>query len=218
MAWPVTPYIGGERVVVTSPLAFIRKAEHVRRDGRVAMLVGGVHVRGNAEVRADASGDGFVADYLQQELRKYPPARTLVKVPLHRKLFAWYFGRGIMSFAPERVATRAGDDTATLITLDADGFPSIVPIAVAEAPAGVFAVGTESGEGAACMLIHRETADMSDLRSLLVRGDIAAGTFTVRSRVGSLDAPASDEGEFARRRRARAATRLMRDWPQARDG
>ena len=40
MAWPVTPYIDGDTVVVTSTLAYIRKPAHLRRDGSGASLCG----------------------------------------------------------------------------------------------------------------------------------------------------------------------------------
>lgn len=40
-AWPMTPYRDGDAIVLTSTLAFMRKTEAVRRDGRVALLVGG---------------------------------------------------------------------------------------------------------------------------------------------------------------------------------
>ena len=69
-AWPMTPYRDGEAIVVTSTLAFMRKTEAVRRDGRVALLVGGWLVQGTARVHADATGNEFTRRFLAAELRK----------------------------------------------------------------------------------------------------------------------------------------------------
>ena len=215
MAVPVTPYLFGDRIVVTSTLAYTRKAEHVRRDGRIALLANGVHMLGRADVRADVKGDFFVANLLDQELAKYPPARTLVSVPFHRRVFAWYFGRALMFFSPEEVASRPGDDATTLVALDAAGFPSIAPVA---APPGTFDSLTVSprqgaGGGPALILLHREPADMSELRQATLRGTLDGGVFTVRRRIASLEGGGQDGGELARRKATWAARWRMAGWP-----
>ncbi|HVM96082.1 MAG TPA: hypothetical protein VMT89_06820, partial [Candidatus Acidoferrales bacterium] len=130
MAWPITPYRDGEKLAVTSTLAFVQKAVHVHRDGRVALLAGGWHFRGPASVEADPDGEDFERRFLGQEVRKYGLTAELVRVPLHRWLFSWYFGRAIMEFKPDIFREQPGSDVATLITLDADGYPNIAPIAV----------------------------------------------------------------------------------------
>lgn len=216
-AVPVTPYVHGELVVITSTLAYTRKAQLIREDGRVALLAGGVHMIGRAEVRSDVRGDFFVAHLLDQELAKYPPARALVAVPLHRRLFAWYFGRALMSFWPERVEHRLGDDARTLVTLDANGFPSIAPIDAPDAPSEQLAIpfSPVAHDGPALLLRHRESADMSDLRHASIRGTLAGGVFTVRRRIGSLEGENRDDGELARRRNAAKARKLMKAWPKA---
>lgn len=192
MAWPVTPYVDGENVVVTSTLAYIRKADHVRRDGRVALLCGALHMTGQASVRADVSGEEFVARFLDQELRKYPPARQIMRMPLHRILFSWYFGRVLMQFVPLEARKLPGQDRCTLVTLDEGGFPTITPIAEPNADDSAFALslypsgGTTSLPGGqATVLLHAEPT-MSDLRQLVLRGHIEGGMFHVRSRIGTL--------------------------------
>ena len=224
MAWPVTPYVDGDRIVVTSTLAYIRKAEHVRRDARVALLAAGVHTTGRATVRADVSGDEFVSRFLSQELRKYPPARALVRVPLHRRLFSWYFGRVLLEFAPLDIVERPGEDRCTLAVLDGGGFPSIVPIAEPASGAAAFApVGPEPGgcvslpNGPATLLVHEEPT-MADLRQMVLRGEVTGGAFYVRSTIGSL-APPGRRGwlgdlrrQFELRRRARHSRAIVRAW------
>ena len=54
---------------------------------------------------------------------------------------------------------------------------------------------------------------MSDLRHASIRGTLANGTFTLHRRIGSLKCPAGDN-ELDRRRNARAARKLMCNWPR----
>ena len=127
IAVPVTPYSHDGKVIVTATLAYTRKAELVRQDPAIALLAGGMHCAGRAEVFSDVSGDFFVTHLLEHELRKYPPARSLVKVPFHRRIFAWYFGRAVISFDAEQVESRAGDDSVTLVS-GVDGRVGIKPL------------------------------------------------------------------------------------------
>ena len=207
-AWPMTPYRDGEAIVVTSTLAFMRKTEAVRRDSRVALLVGGWLVQGTARVHADATGNEFTRRFLAAELRKYPPARDIVGVPLHRWLFDWYFGRVFMTIAPERVTAVAGSDAATLITLGADGLPRIAPIAPPAPDAERFAV--DAADGAATVLLHAEDPELRDLRQLHLYGRVTNGTFTVVTRRGSL-APAPPLGVWDQLRQQLEFRRLGRD-------
>ena len=224
MAWPVTPYLDGESIVVTSTLAYIRKAQHVRRDGRIALLAGGFHLTGRADVRADPEGEVFVTKFLEQELRKYPPARQIVRFPLHRAFFSWYFGRVMMAFAPLEVRAVAGDDRCTLITLDESGFPEITPLAVPDAGRTAFVPSLLSpgrfdapAPGPATVLCHLEPT-MSDLRQLVLRGEIRDGAFHTASRTGSLHPPAEQgwlaqlRSQLEMHRRGRRSRRVIQDW------
>ena len=214
--WPMTPYRDGATVVLTSTLAFMRKTEAVRRDGRVAILTGGWLVQGTARVHADVSGDEFAARFLDAELRKYPPARDIVAVPLHRWLFDWYFGRVFMTVTPERVSAVAGSDQATLITLGADGVPAIAPIA--PPPVDATTVAVDAADGPATILLHAEDPELRDLRQVHLRGTVAGGVFTVASRSGSL-APTPPRGWWAEltqqlelRRLGREGRRRIEAW------
>ncbi len=222
IAVPVTPYLdrwlGNRwlgRVVVTSTLAYIRKAELVKDDGRVAMLATGVHMNGGAEVTADLTGDAFVERYLEQEKAKYPPARKLTLVPLHRKLFAWYFGRAIIRFAPENVREVSGSDGATVIDHDDEGILRIRPVGAIDPQADEMELDVaDLRNGPASILIHRESLDMSDLRWLRLGGSIGNGVFRVTSRTGSLE-EGNRDSESTRRRNARLARVKMAGWVSA---
>jgi hypothetical protein len=217
MALPVTPYVDGDRIIVTSTLAYIRKAELIRNDGRVAMLAGGMHVTGDAQVFADPDGNTFAERYLEQELAKYPPARALVEMPDHRKTLSWYFGRAIIAIEP-RAAYEAfpAGDRCTATRIDASGYPSILTLApklhrlFEEAAAGD-AIPVPLRDGPLVVLLHEESDDMSKLHQLTLRGDVRAGILRVDSRSGSLgDEPAPSIDYAARERRSRD---IMRDWP-----
>jgi hypothetical protein len=172
-----------------------------------------VRFSGRADVYADVSGDFFVKHLLEDELRKYPPARSLVKVPLHRKVFAWYFGRAIIAFEPSNTNERLGDDRFTLITEGAGEFPDITPVqALASVTAPVELRIDGAADGEALLLAHRESEDMSDLRQLSLRGEVRGGVFHERSRSGNLDGDGGGS-EWQRRRRAAKARQLMKDWP-----
>ena len=220
MALPVTPYVEGDRdsgrIIVTSTLAYIRKAELIRKDGRVAMLAAGTHITGDAHVFADVDGDTFVARYLEQELAKYPPARALVEVPDYRRALSWYFGRAIIVIEP-RDAYHAfpADNRCTATRIDASGYPTVLALApklhpsLEEAAPGD-AVPAPLRDGRVTVLIHEESDDMSSLRQVTLRGDVRNATFYVAARNGGLahEPPAVDYA--AREQRARE---IMRDWP-----
>jgi len=213
IAVPVTPYSHGGKILVTATLAYTRKAELVRRNPAVALLADGMHCTGEAEVFSDVSGDFFVEHVLEDEIRKYPPALALTKVPFHRKVFAWYFGRAVVSFDAERIETRPGDDSVTLIT-SVEGRPRITPLAIDYAALDSdVELATEAVDGPALLLAHRESDDMSDLRQLSVRGEVSDGVFRERSRSGSLEA-ADGGSEWGRRRKAAKARKMMKDWPK----
>lgn len=213
-ALPVTPYVLGTRIVITSTLAYAKKAEYVRSDPRVALLAQGVHMIGDADVRADSSGKFFVENLLDQELAKYPPARALLKVPFHRRVFAWFFGRAVVFVEARAVEARPGEDRATLITLDEDGYPSIRPLPRASPDMEDIALDgfRPQHEQPAQVLFHRESEDMSELRHMTLHGFVRESVFHTQRRAGSLDADRPDS-ELARRLRARRARAVMKEWP-----
>ena len=213
IAVPVTPYSHHGKILVTATLAYTRKAELVRQNPTVAMLAGGVHCTGRAEVFSDASGDFFVKHVLEDEIRKYPPALALTKVPFHRKVFSWYFGRAIISFEAERIEPQPKDDSVTLIT-SVEGRPRITPLPLDYAAlVSDLEFTTDAQDGPALLLAHRESDDMSDLRQMSIRGEVGHGVFREASRTESLDI-ADGGSEWTRRRNATKARKIMKDWPK----
>ncbi|MCH8813784.1 MAG: hypothetical protein IH957_01620 [Chloroflexi bacterium] len=213
LAVPVTPYSHEGKVLVTATLAYTRKAQLVRRNPAVALLADGAHCGGRANVFSDVSGDFFVEHILEHEMRKYPPAQFLTKVPNYREVLAWYFGRAIISFDAERVERRPGEDSLTLAT-SVDGRPSIMPLAVDYAVLdSQVELAADVPDGQALMLAHRESADMNDLRQASVRGEVVGGVFRELSRSGSLESAGTDS-EADRQANAERARQTMRDWPK----
>lgn len=206
VACAVTPYVHDGEVVVTATLAFPAKAVAVHREGRAALLAGGHLLGGPVRVHVDPTGADFDRWLRPQELRKYPPARSLLAVPGHRRLFRWYVGRAYLRFVDPTV-TAAADDATSLTVLDPDGLPAIGTATTVDAP-----------DGPACVLVHHEDDRMADLRQLRVDGVIAAGNFTATRVVGSLDPrPTGRRADLAQlrrlARRARAARPLVATLP-----
>ncbi|MGH3321309.1 MAG: hypothetical protein ACRDN9_14255 [Streptosporangiaceae bacterium] len=191
VACPVTPLVDGDDVVVSSVLALIRKVASIRRDPRVAVLAGGSQVRGLAQVELDEDGEFFHKIFRDQELRKYPPSRVLLRMPGHRRLFWWYAGRVLIRLSAP-VGPTPGDDRATLTRFDLDGLPRVDPLPrLADADEATIDLGAAGlagsvPEGRGCIVIHEEHNGGSDLRQLRLSGDIADGRFIVGRRTGSL--------------------------------
>jgi len=222
-AWPMTPYRDGDTVVVTSTLAFMRKAEALRRDGRIALLAGGWLLQGTARVHADLSGDEFRRRFLAQELHKYPPANDIVAIPGHRWLFDWYFGRVFITLAPSGVRAVPGSDAATLVTLNAEGMPVITPITPPPLAAAAFAPQAAAGaplalaDGPATVLLHAEDAAMRDLPQVHLIGAVRARVFAVERRRGSLE-PKPPRGWWAELQQQWEFHRLGREGRRRVDG
>jgi hypothetical protein len=215
----VTPYLDGGQPVVTSTLALVGKIGAVLRDERVALLAGGAQARGRATVTIEDDGTWFDQAIRAQELRKYPPARFLLRLPGHRRLLWWYVGRAVVRLPADGLRAVPGSDRVTVTGIDHDGLVSVIPVpgdvpldadADADAdqiplPAGLTDGPAGLPDGPACLLVHEESAGMSDLRQLRLEGDLADGRLTVRRRDGTLT-PAK-HGPLAQLRDLAALTR-----------
>ena len=222
VAYAVTPFVDGEDAVITSVLALLGKVAAIRRDPRVALLAGGVQLRGNARVQLDETGTVFRARFQAQELRKYPPSRVLLRLPFHRRFLWWYAGRAIIRLNTVVDAT-PGNDRITLAHLDGDGLPRLVPLTrlprVDEPLIDLRAAGVSDPppDGPACLLVHDEYRRYWDLRQLRLSGDIARGEFVIRRRYGSLSPSPSGLREQISGLRAMSLTagtnrRLLATW------
>ncbi len=210
----VTPYVLGDDVYITTTLAYSRKAVLIRKSPKVTLLAAGVRITADADVYADVKGDFFVKHLLEQEMRKYPPARTLRRIPFHRRLFGWFFGRAIMKLEPVTVETEAGDDAWTLVTEGEIGYPAIHPIPESDPEGGDVAIPAELAGvmGPAVVFHHHESEDMSKLDSTAVRGEIAGGAFLVTARPEDLQGGGAG-GQHSRNANAKRAREAMKGWP-----
>lgn len=185
-ACAVTPYLDAGRALVTSTLAFTAKVAAVRRDPQVALLAGGCLVRGRAAVDVDLTSKTFDERVRSQELRKYPPARLLLAIPGHRRLLWWYVGRASIAIPLDDCTSAPGSDRVTVSLLDGK-LPRIVPLDPATDVTADEIPVPAAHDGAACLLVHDEAADMADLRQLTLHGTVRDGIFRVQRCTGSLD-------------------------------
>jgi hypothetical protein len=206
----VTPYLDRDQPVVTSTLALVGKIGAVLRDDRVALLAGGAEVRGRATVAIEDDGRWFNRVIRSQELRKYPPARFLLRLPGHRRLLWWYVGRAVVRLPAEGVRAASGSDRVTITGIDQDGLLSIVPVAGdLEFGADQIALPVGLPDGPACLLVHEESADMSHARQLRLEGELVSGRLSVQRRSGTL-AATTHHSLFAQLRSLRALGRTAK--------
>jgi len=85
-AIPVTPFVTGGKIVVTSTLAYVAKAAAVRRDPRVALLAGDVRISTTARVLVDQTPSWFNTHIRDDEIKKFPPTKQLLQLPFNECL------------------------------------------------------------------------------------------------------------------------------------
>ena len=153
----------------------------------MALLAGGAEARGRAAVAIEDDGDWFDRAIRVQELRKYPPARLLLRLPGHRRLLWWYVGRAVVRLPADGLRAIAGSDRVTVTGIDHDGLVSVVPV-TGDVPLDADEIALPAGlpDGPVCLLAHEESAGMSDLRQLRLDGELISGRLTVRHRSGTL--------------------------------
>jgi len=216
----ITPYVVNGELVVTSTLALVQKAAAIRRDPRVTLTAGGVSVVGTATVDVDRTAHYFDTFVRAQELRKYPPARSLLALPFHRRLLPWYVGRVVIRIQPEAASESGCGDGATVTGVDTGGRLRTWNVPRPGDPtADHLSLPTSVSDGEALLLVHEEDADMKDLRQMAVRGVVRDGVFARTSTRGSLartstSAVAELRGLRRLARAAKANRALLANWPQ----
>jgi len=82
-----------------------------------------------------------------------------------------------------------GSDRVTVTGIDHDGLVSVVPV-TGDVPLDADQIPVPAGlpDGPACLLVHEESAGLSDLRQLRLEGDLVSGRLSVRRRSGTLTA------------------------------
>ena len=152
----VTPYLDRGQPVVTSTLALVGKIGAVLRDERVALLAGGVEARGQATVAVEDDGEWFDRAIRAQELRKYPPARFLLRLPRPPPPAVVVRRPGRGPPARRRPAAGPGTDRVTITGIDHDGLISVVPVTGdVRLDADEIPVPVGLPDGPACLLVTR---------------------------------------------------------------
>ncbi|MEO1055323.1 MAG: hypothetical protein AAFY28_00260 [Actinomycetota bacterium] len=186
----VTPYVVEGTATVTTMLALLTKAQMLRNRPAAALYAGGTHVHGDVAVEMHDDPAWFDQHIRHQELAKYPPAKTLLTIPFHRRVLWWYVGRVAMVFELPTIIERPGSDRVTLTSV-VDGGVQIIPLA-ADLDVDCVGVGDHvdlgapAPDGPACLLVHHETAGMAELLSLTLRGSVRDGRLDVAERRGSV--------------------------------
>lgn len=103
---PVTPLLHDGRPAIALPYSEVTLARQVAASPVVAMILSdrrmssrawrSVAVWGRPRLTEDREGERFIDELLTQELRKFPPARTLIDSPLLRREHWWYVPRLIV--------------------------------------------------------------------------------------------------------------------------
>jgi hypothetical protein len=82
-----------------------------------------------------------------------------------------------------------GSDWMTVTGIDHDGLVSVVPVTgEVRLDANEITLQTGLPDGPACLLVHEESAGLSDLRQLRLEGELVSGRLSVQRRSGTLAA------------------------------
>jgi hypothetical protein len=105
-----------------------------------------------------------------------------------------------------------GSDRVTVTGIDHDGLVSVVPVTGdVQLDADEITVPVGLPDGPACLLVHEESAGLSDLRQLRLQGELVSGRLSVQRRAGTLAAthrgPLAQIGDLAALGRAATANR-----------
>lgn len=85
-------------------------------------------VAGRPRLVEDPTGDVFAADLLEQELRRYPPARVFADSPLLQREYWWYLPRMLVEIevdAAQPVTPRRDPVTDHLLVVATEGVPDV---------------------------------------------------------------------------------------------
>ena len=183
----ITPYVIAGEPAITTTLALLAKAKMLRNRPAAALFAGGVHLSGDTSVVMHADTDWFDEHLRELESEKYPPAKTLLSIPFHRRLLWWYLGRAVITFDDATATTVVGSDRTTLTSV-VDSRIVITPLAPDLGTDGdEIELGSNPPDGPGCVLVHHETDGMEELLSLTLRGDVTNGVLRVTTRTGSLE-------------------------------
>ena len=107
----------------------------------------------------------------------------------------WYVGRAVMRLPADDLRAVPGSDRVTITGIDRDGLVSVIPVTRRRAARRRRQIPLPPPprpgvppDGPACLLVHEESAGLSDLRQLRLEGELVAGRLSVQRRSGTLAA------------------------------
>lgn len=186
-----------------------------------------IAVLGRPRLTEDRDGDVFIERLLDQELRKFPPSRTLADSPILRREHWWYVPRLIVTVEPDAVVdvhprvggaadgvlavAMAGNNTAqtrlALASVDVERRAGPTVRLRGHGFTSGFSPGTSTARAA--LLCHDFSADIERWASWTAHGTLTATnelTFGVEHEVGDVRLP-PPLGLLARLRRQRDLAR-----------
>ncbi len=143
------PLVGPDGPAIAFPYAAARTARSLGSADEVLLTLTDPHATGPAyrplllrcrpSLVEDREGDRFVAELLDQELRRYPPSRVYADSPLLRREHWWWLPRLILDLTVETTTPfpeRATDADHLLVVDPDDGGDRRLAAAVARVGAG----------------------------------------------------------------------------------
>ncbi|WP_298329116.1 hypothetical protein [Haloactinopolyspora sp.] len=139
-----TPLVLDDRPALALPYAYAELGRDVGTADQVAVVLSDSRLSGSSwrpiamlgrpELTEDRDGGVFTEHLLDQELRKFPPARVLADSPILRREHWWYLPRLIVTVEPEAVvdvAERAGGAADGVLAVAVSGVAAQTRLAVA---------------------------------------------------------------------------------------
>lgn len=123
-------------------------------------------VVGRPQLVEDPAGELFSADLLDQELRKFPPARLLADSVLLRREHWWYLPRLIVQLEVtdiHKVEPRGRDRDHLLVTVDSRGEPDGRPAGLVEEQPDVLRLDVDGTPATGTALLFGQDASFPDL-------------------------------------------------------
>lgn len=227
----MTPLLLAGRPAVALPYAEEALAREIAAARSVAMVISDdrmtgtgwqpVAVVGTPRLVADRDGELFSAELLDQELRKYPPARALADSVLLRREHWWYLPRLVITVEPAAtgpVGARAGGTGELLAVATGDALLVDTVRVTAGTGSGLSLTSLAGGvlpDGPAVLLGHDFSApDLERWTSWRWRGELVNGVMVVREEPGrtGLEPPLGLWQRWRRQQRLeRACRRALAD-------
>ncbi len=149
------------RAVAASPALALSLTEPRSTGPAYAPLL----LRGRPRLEEDPTGELFVGELLEQELRRFPPARVLADSPLLRREHWWYLPRLLVSIeveSAEATAARSGSADHLLVVAK-DGRVDVRVAGIAEQSSYELALDVGGGTAEGPAVLFGQDASFPDL-------------------------------------------------------